>query len=597
MKRIIAIAMALVLAASVLAGCQKRDDQDKGAILTMYFIADPTNVNLDPAKVLYSADIAKLLTLFFEGLTQIDSNGKVQKALATKWYTQIDEKEGVYKLFFELRDTRWSDGVVVTADDIVYAWKRILEPEFASPATVLLYPIKNARAVKAGNMTVDDLGLAALDEKLLEITFEGPFDLDNFLEACASISLVPVRESTISQYGDEWTAKPISFVTNGPFSMKKTEYAKGMTVERSTYYRTSQKVKEAPDKYVTPYRLEILFANNIDRYAADFDAALYIPAPDGSNAADKRLNLFYLGTVPKDRFEEYRASATVTDLMSYFSFYFNADRAPFTDARVRQALSIALDREEIARIVGLGVKPATGYIVPGVFDIKSGSSFRAVRGDVIPKTGDVEKAKSLLSAAGVRSGSFSVSVRGANPAEVAVAEYAASVWRTLGFTVRVEQLRGTSVQENFYNTNYDIMGVDYQAVSTDAFSQLAIYALPFSGEVVEFLDETNSIEYPHMTGFHSLEYDALVEEIYGMTDKTAKYEKLFSLEQKLFEFSPIAPLYFNANVEVSRELSGFERTIFGTTLFTKVKLKDYTRFTEPTTTQALRTTEPAVPAQ
>jgi oligopeptide transport system substrate-binding protein len=131
MQKIFALILAAAMLCAVLAGCSKRDPDDRGAHIHMYLAADPSNLNLDPAKMLYSYEAIKFIGLLFEGLTVMDDEGKLQKGMANKWTIIEDDEKEIYKMQFELKDTKWSDGITVSADDFVYAWKRILQPDFA----------------------------------------------------------------------------------------------------------------------------------------------------------------------------------------------------------------------------------------------------------------------------------------------------------------------------------------------------------------------------------------------------------------------------------------------------------------------------------
>ena len=570
MKKILSLILCAAIISTALfgaVGCGKKDPNDKGATLLIYLAADPSNLNLDPAKLIYSHEAIKFIGLLFEGLTKLDENGKVVNGMASKFtFGNTPEHDGTYKLLVDLRETKWSDGIPVTADDFVYAWKRILEPEFESPAASLLYDIKNARKVKEGDMTVDDLGVVALDMLLLEITFEadkGKPDYDRFLEYLASPALAPVRADTIDPEPDTWAKKPLTLLTNGPFSIKQMEYNKQTLLERSIYYMLEGKKDENIFKFVEPYRIILDFSRNL-------------AAIEQSYAADDYV--FYLGDVPADRFSAYKDGAELVDMLSTYSYHFNATKAPFDKAEVRKALSIALDRNRIAEIVSLGVKPATGIVPVGVIDGDTKSSFRDKAGDLIPAGGDVSAAKALLQQAGVSSGSFTLKI-GTGAAEKAVAEYAVEVWKGLGFTVTVEEVRGIAYGETIFSGEYDVMAYSDQAITADAFSVLAPFAKMFSGQKITFLNDNMSEITPYITGFQNDGYDALIEEVFASNADRAVYsQKLHDAEKMLVDLSPVAPLYFNTNVNITNEISGLKYSKFGYTIFSGAKLKNYQQY-------------------
>jgi len=576
-KKILAlflIASMLVLGMMNIVGCgPKHSADDKGAILTMYLASDPSNLNLDPAKLIYSYEAVKFIGNIFEGLTKMDENGKLLKGMAKSWLIIEDEAKSEYKIEFELKETKWSDGIPVSADDFVYAWKRILDPAFSSPAAPLLFSIKNARAVKEGDMTVDDLGVYALDTRTLQVTFDHKVDYDKFLENCASIALVPVRADTVDFKPTDWAKTPITLLSNSTFVIKTMEYNKLTSIERSTYYMLPGKKGENIFKFVEPYKLSLDFSRNINQMT---DAYL--------NATENKDMVFYLGSVPVARYKEFENKAELKDMLSAYSYHFNAENPLFAKAEVRKALSIALDRNKIAEIVGLGVKPATGIVPTGIIDVKStGDDFRKVGGDIIPAGGDIAAAQALLKSVGATGGSFELKVRSSergDNAEEAVAEYVKGVWAQLGYNVTVKPMKGVDYANDIFERNYDVIGYDDQALGVDAFSVLAPFAKPLCGGLVTFIDEGLSIAEKYITGFQNDAYDALMEEILLLdNDIPARTQKLHDAEKMLVDLSPVAPLYFNTSINITDKLTGLSYSKFGFTIFTKATLKNYLQYT------------------
>ena len=162
-KRLLALLLCLVMLISCLAACgsgEKPDDPnnkedeeenvDKGAYIKMY-LADEV-FDFDPMYVFNNESAVKIMSLIYEPLFTLTVNGKVEKALVNSYKIFRDDNSDEYKMTINLKKTFWSDGTPVFADDIVYSWKRILEVESKSEAAYLLYDIKNARAVKEGEI-------------------------------------------------------------------------------------------------------------------------------------------------------------------------------------------------------------------------------------------------------------------------------------------------------------------------------------------------------------------------------------------------------------------------------------------------------------
>ncbi len=568
MKKALSLFLCLLTIGGALAGCSTLEPDDKGAIIDMYLTTEV--YNFDPALGYNDDAMTKIFGLIYEGLTTIDENGKWKLALAKDYEVIENEKTGEYKMQITLKNTKWSDGRAVQADDIVYAWKRILEPEFQSEACALLYDIKNARDVKNGDATIDDLGVAAVDTRVLEIQFEGKIDYDQFMENLASPALVPLREDIVTK-NENWAKKPSTMATNGPFVLKSVEYGNTLALERSNYYYLDSEKEEALDKYVIPYRLQIILNDGAEARLTAFENG----------------EIFYDGELPLSKRAEYKDKAVVTDMPNTHTYMFNTKNELFADANVRKALSLAIDRNEIVNIVTFA-KPATGLVSHKVFDGDNKSTFREVGGDLISPTANISEAQNLLKTAGVSGGSFSIKIR-PNEVDRAIADYVAGQWNSLGFNVTVEEMTPTSdpndstvytdtFTEAYRSGDFDVIAVDLQMLSADAFSTLAPFAKEFSGNGVDMENENYEI-FPHITGYDSEAYNALIQSAYDEKNIAARTQILHDAEKQLIEDMPVIPIIFLQDAYVaSDELSGIGTNFYGVRDFKKTKLKDYMKY-------------------
>lgn len=578
MKKIVAIILALVTVLSVLTGCtttlvkdKETGKYDKGAVIDMYLT--DCIYYFDPQQSITDESQLKLLSLVFEGLTYIDENGKWQKALMKEYEVDVDDGEN-FSILITINDTRWTDGRTVQAADFVYSWKRLLDPEQKNEAASLLYDVKNARACKTGDATIDDLGIYAVDTYVLKVEFEEKIDVDQFMENCSSIALVPLREDVVSRYGDDdWAMKSTSIITNGPFALKDMSYDRTFRIERSTYYYLDPEKEEYLDKFVVPYRLMIDYnegdvEEQFERYLAG--------------------EILYEGEIPLSYRAEYKDKATVTDMMSTHTYVFNTTNPLFEKAEVRRALSLAIDRNEIVNIVTFA-KPATGYIPAKVFDANRKTEFRTVGGELISASANVEEAKSLLKSAGVSGGSFTLTVRD-KEVDLAIAEYVKGVWQSLGFKVKIEAVNAkitsedkTYIADDVFQTKYDtsdfdVIAIDMTMLAPDAYSALAQYALEFSGNGVDMNSETYDL-YGHVSGYHSEEYDALIDAAYSERDRAARTEILHDAEEMLLEDMPVIPLVVLQDAYLAiDDLKKIDTTYYGVRDFKDTELKNYMNY-------------------
>ncbi len=599
MKKALALLLCMFIALPVFAACSGNQDdegiEDLGAIVTSFISSEL--YNFDPSYALVEDDSFKALGLMFEGLTRVNSKGKLEKAVAKSWKYTKDSLKDEYKLQITLKDTKWNDGRAVTADDFVFAWKRILSSDFSSAASVLLFDVKNALAVKQGDMSIDDLGVVSLDTRLLEVAFETDIDYENFLYKCASLALVPLREDIVSRSELYWSKKSTSLVTNGPFSIKSLSYETGSyNFDRNPYYYRDTN-KDSLMKYVAPFRFEIDLMRDSSQ-AVTFVSSKPAAAPSDLNKLlDAFLNkdIFYLGDLPLDKRAEYEKKAVVTDLLSAHTYFFNIDNPIFADAKVRSALSLALDREHIAKILTFA-SPATGIITPKVFEGTSRKDFRKTGKDLINTTADIAKAKSLLGeAGGAKNASFTITYR-LDEANAAVAEYVKGVWEELGFNITLKPLLANTVTvvnkdtkesdtyhidtfaQAFMERDFDVIAIDFNMLSTDAFATLASFSKEFSGMGIDM--ESGEYELiPHITGFDNSEYTNIIKEAFEEKNIDKRTSILHRAEELLVDEMPIIPLVFNKDFYlINKDLSKVKSSWFGFRMLTGVKLKDYRKY-------------------
>lgn len=563
-KRIIALFLCAVMLVSCLVGCAKKEDEenpDVGSYVTMYLTDDI--YDFDPANAYYNTDTLNVVSLMFDTLFRLNEDGKVEKSLVKEYKFANDKRTGEPYLELVLKETKWSNGTRLSADDVAFAWRRLLTSANNYSAASLLFDIKNARAVKEGDISIDNVGIEAVGIDRVKITFEGPVDEDQFLLNLTSVATAPLLESYVTK-NDDWAKKPSTMVTSGPFKLGKVFFLdvyndKGAIkeeedpyafnksgdleptasyplkkinyfyLERNIYYFRDTE-KDAIGKSVTPHRLLVDCTKS--------DADLYADYVAGK--------LFYLGSIPLSlRGDAYMQSqATVSQSLSTFVLYMNqyavidngsTGEMLFANAAVRKALSLAIDRNAIAQAV-VYAQAATGLVAPGVFNngriTKKNVDFRSAATDLLATGANIDEAKNVLTQAGINAAdyAFSIKVGAYDDVNVKIVDMVAESWKALGFDVSVEKL--TPIQNNDYlkeinavptdvcddrviealqRQNYEVVALDYTAYTADAYSVLSNFATPFSGMSLNM--DTNQINL-HQTGYSSVEYNVMMEAIY-----------------------------------------------------------------------------------
>ncbi len=589
MKKILALVLAAVmlLSAVSLVGCAKKDDDDKGAMIQMFISELPGN--LDPTNVSYgAADNLKFFGLLYEGLFKIDEKGELVNALADEYEYYVDARDNTLKLEITLDSSRWSDGVVVDADDFVYSWQRLLGSDMDNSAAALLYPIKNAKNVKEGLCSVNDLGVCAVKDDVLQITFEKDFtNIDYFLRRLASPVLVPLREDSATKFDDpanidymwETSATAGLPLTNGAFKYKKIS-DKSIELERNLHYKNVSAVDDNPvDKVVKPYQLITVLSEG--------------ETADEQIERFNNKDIFYINlSAAKEETIKAAGKTVTTEIPSVYTYFFDTTSDLFKDARVRKALSIALDREYINTLTGRKTQAAEGIVPFGVEDTVGGTEFRKVGGNKFVSgnmagelpVGDIEAAKALLAEAGVKGGKFTIEFNKDRAYEQSVAEYARKVWKELGFTASTSGKNGkyisgiSSGKTALATGTARVVGMDFQCVTPDAYGMLVNFSAEYAGGKIDLA--TEEVEYTdlHITGFNDAEYDAICDEVVGALNNEKRAEALHRAEDYLIEASPVIPLFCNVDIYASKDLDNISADKFGAKDFTEVTQKNYQKY-------------------
>jgi oligopeptide transport system substrate-binding protein len=601
MKKILSFALALAICVMCFAGCSQIDPDDgtgKGAIIDMYI---GTKVyDLDPALTYTDESTSKILSLIFEGLMKVNKNGKLEKALMKDYEleeVELDDGTTRWEMDITINTTHWSDGSLVQTNDIIYAWKRILDPKFQTEAAAMLYCIDGAEDRKMGKVSEDDIGIYSSSKSKMTIQFKvGVTEemIDEFLYNLASLALVPVRETKVKAYPDTWSKASSDLSTNGPFKVSVFSNKEGMekqsiTLERSKYYYLSQETdSEAIDKFVTPYRLVFHFEEPLDRTCVYSEDAV-------TDIIDmiKANKLFYAGNLTGKVLDNFNESdVKYNKVASTYTYFFNmAEGKVGSNPTIRKALSAALNRAAIAESLRNGAEAATGLIPSMIFDTKKGTSFREAVGNIIP-TGD---AKAMLAAEGIdpskyepiylyyitdtTNDSYQSNAWGYASKEKTIAMAAKQVWEEeLGFKVVLKGVTAAEHARVYESGEYDIIGLDYHMASAYATAALSPFAKAYSGRVSIEEKGANLIytQLTHATGYYNEAYDALIKTAMDATTQKDRAAALHDAEKLLVNTeAAVIPVIFNSEAYVSSALSDIDTTFWGINTFTKTYLNNY----------------------
>ena len=587
-KRIVALTLCLAFLLLALVGCA-RNEEDKGAYIRMY-LSEPV-YDLDPLNAFDNQAALQIVSLIYEGLFTVDEDGDVKGALVDEYEYIEDEEKGTYKLVLTLKDTKWSDGVPVTASDAQFSFLRLFSNGVHSAAAGMLFDIKNARAIAAGNDSRDHLGVVVTDPNTLEIEFERNIDVDAFLPILASPALYPLRADKLD-VNKYWNLVGDEVICSGPFRISSMNFseADGFVLDRNNYYYLDRE-KDDLDKYVTPYRIIVDYSTP----AVDQLAKL--------NSTEAGA-LYYFGYIPlAARTADYADTLKkldVTPSNSTHVYYMNQSIAPFNNASVRKALSLALNREAMAQAI-VYAEAATALVPETLlYRADKSATFRDKAASYLATSDDVEAAKQLLRDANINAAdySFSLTVNSDSEEHMAMADLAVTAWKALGFKVTLNALGAKEIVEvkdgnnvftgahtNAYREalqsgSFEVIALDLVATAPTALSYLAPFAAAFSGNgYTVSVDENGQSVYnvaPHVTGYNSADYNAKIDAAQNELNEKKRAALLEEAEAILMNDMPVIPVIYNKNVSlVGKKLSGVKSNFFCPNVLTDAKLSGY----------------------
>lgn len=437
------------------------------------------------------------------GLTIDNAAAETEPGMATSWETSPDGLVWT----FHLREAVWSDGVPVTADDFVFAYRRSLDPKTANETAALIYVLKNAEAVNGGKLPVEALGVRAIDPRTLEITLEHPAPY--LLELAKHLSMLPVPKHAVEKWGDAW-AEPAHFVANGPF--KPVEWRLGDYAK---------------------------FEKNPRFYEADTvcPAAIYYYPTNDAIGAERRVlrgELDVSTDILSNRIAYLRGKAPgyprVKTWLGVAYVAFNSNVPRLKDPRVRRALSMAIDRDFItSKLLRGGQVPAYTFTPPGM------ANYTTVQPPEW-STWSLERrqaeARRLLAEAGYGPGHpLKVEIKLRNSPDPTLFYPAIQAdWKSVGVEATIAQVETQVAYADFRSRNFEAGDAAWIADYNDPITFLFLMQ---SGTGAQ-----NYGDYKNPA------YDALLAKADGEPDAARRAIVLAQAEAAMLADAPVAPIFF-----------------------------------------------------
>lgn len=458
-KRVLAAFLSMAMVAGLATGCGTpgggKSDGDSADGKVFRYAVNTLPTTLDPTKGQSIGD-NEIQHAVTEGLTR-NTAGDVKPGIAESW----DESEDGLTYTFHLRkDAKWSDGEPITAGDFEYSWKRLVNPETASPYAFIGDCLKNGQAIEQGNMDVEELGVKAVDDNTLEVTLEHPTSY--FLSLIGSSGqYAPLRQDIVEKYGTDFAATSEKNVYSGPFVMTSSEDNVWTFAKNDNYWDKDS---------INLDKCELNYVENTDTQLSMYEAG----------------DLDYV-QVPTAYVSDYKDKAEVFANGNVDFCYINSksDNPVLGNKNFRLALNYALNRNDYNKLANADTYTAfNGLVFPGLqakgttygeaYDLNSYS---------YPLDGDQDKATEYLNAAMQELGIANASditvevVTTDADSSKRIVETLQEQWQNaLGINVKIRQVTyadiyGKVFPEHDYEIGYGGWGSDYD----DPYSYLELF--------------------------------------------------------------------------------------------------------------------------
>ncbi len=295
-------------------------------------VAEPNS--LDPQIV--SGASSTIMRDLFTGLTSYDSAGRLIPGAAEAWDISAD---GLTYRFRLRENLKWSDGSPTAAKDFVYTLRRLLTPGNRTRFGSFFYSIRNARKIMGGELDPAELGVRAENERTFVIELERPDA--TLLQKLSNYAAAAMPQALIEEYGRRWS-RPGRLVTTGPYRLAEWVPQSHLTLEKNPHFYAADEVR--------------------------IETVQYFPTNNAETAMRRFLagDLDFLLTFPADRMqwieENLPGQLKVWPALGISYITFNNRKPPFEDVRVRRALTISVDRQQIADRIMVGGMTATRYL-------------------------------------------------------------------------------------------------------------------------------------------------------------------------------------------------------------------------------------------
>ncbi len=505
MKKILSVLLTVSLIGTfVLGGCGGKGKEEKTKESKEIVVATNSETGgLDPAGMIALTYLAYSVSALDELLTY-NEDGEIEYRAAESYEVNDDSTVWTFHL---RKEAAWSDGTPVTSADFLNTMVRSLDPKSGNGYANYLFPIKNAEAIYNGEADADSLGVETPDDDTLIFTLEKPCVY--FLD----LLRLPVYTPSCTKYADSvdsgWDKDPATSVSNGPFHLTEYVAEQYFVLEKNPEYWNADQVKL--DKIT--YR----FFDDTQSMANAYETGEVDVAPSLQSSV---MELY-----------EGKDDLVITDTIATRYIYPNLNVEPLDDVRVRKAINLAINREELCQIVGEDTEPTVNFIAKYMKDKTTGEYF--VDGAEPPFEENLEEARKLLAEAGYPNGEGFPKLTYNYPSLEMDSDTAQVFKEQLKKNLNIDiELNAQELQVNYTERragNFDLCRMNWTADFADPYTYLSM--LLSNGTY-------------NCSGVQNEKYDSLVAQSDTETDPQKRAELMHEAEQlAVGEEFYIIPLY------------------------------------------------------
>lgn len=474
----------------------------KSQTLTLDVGGDPTS--LDPA-IAEDAGSWRIINDLFLGLVDRDQHNRILPGIASSW--EISDSGKTY--IFHLRpNLKFSDGNPLTASDVVFSWQRLVAPQTGSPYSFLLNNLVNAESIINGKLPSTQLGVSAANPQTVVVKLVHPDSA--FLTYLTTPNVFVVSQRSVTKFGKQWST-PENFVSSGAYTLSEQVKNGYIIAKKNPYYYDESTVRINYVKYL-PYTNGTSGLNAFK--TGELDITWKLPVEQYTAMQQEYPNQFHHSISERSDF-----------------LYLNLQNPKLQDKKLRQALTMAVDRQALVnQVLHAGQRPLYALVTPTIENGKySGLEYTWAKESA---TAQLSAARTLYQQAGYSAANpLSLTLIYRNDdihKKVAIA--IASMWKqSLGINVTLETQEYKVLLQNLHHQNYEVMasggwGADYNEVST------------YSG--IYICGSSNN-----SSGYCNPAYDALIKQA-GSTVSPSQQQQLVKQALELAQNDyPVLPLF------------------------------------------------------